>query len=152
MPNNLWARKRAPGCNTCETMSLARMLERIWLFNKGQIFSFSSSVVSFVLTDRPQQTFQFSLVQSLSCVRLFATPWTAARQTSLSITNSGSLLKCMSHCIGEVIQPYHHLSFPSPPASFPASRSFPMSQFFASDSQSIGLSGSASFLPMNIQD
>ena len=35
-------------------------------------------------------------VQSLSCVLLFATPWTAARQASLSITNSWSLLKCMS--------------------------------------------------------
>ena len=38
----------------------------------------------------------FSSVQSLSCVQLFATPWTAARQTSLSITNSQSLLKLMS--------------------------------------------------------
>ena len=37
-----------------------------------------------------------SLVQSLSCVRLFATPCTAARQASLSITNSHSLLKLMS--------------------------------------------------------
>ena len=35
-------------------------------------------------------------VQSLSCVRLFVTPWTAARQASLSITNSLSLLKLMS--------------------------------------------------------
>ena len=39
---------------------------------------------------------QFSSVQSLSCVRLFATPWIAARQASLSITNSRSLLKLMS--------------------------------------------------------
>jgi len=39
---------------------------------------------------------QFSSVQSLSHVRLFATPWTAARQASLSITNSQSLLKLMS--------------------------------------------------------
>ena len=38
----------------------------------------------------------FSSVQSLSCVQLFATPWTAARQASLSITNPGSLLKLMS--------------------------------------------------------
>ena len=37
-----------------------------------------------------------SSVQSLSCVRLFATPWTAAYQASLSITNSGSLLNFMS--------------------------------------------------------
>ena len=40
-------------------------------------------------------SFQFSSVQSLSCVRLFATPWTAARQASLSIVNSQSLLKLM---------------------------------------------------------
>ena len=39
---------------------------------------------------------KFSLVQSLSRVRLFATPWTAACQASLSITNSWSLLKLMS--------------------------------------------------------
>ena len=38
----------------------------------------------------------FSSVQSLSCVQLFETPWTAARQASLSITNSQSLLKHMS--------------------------------------------------------
>ena len=39
---------------------------------------------------------QFSSVQSISHVRLFATPWTAARQASLSITNSWSLRKLMS--------------------------------------------------------
>ena len=41
-------------------------------------------------------TVQFSSVQSLNCVRLFATPWIAARQASLSITNSQSLPKLMS--------------------------------------------------------
>jgi len=41
-------------------------------------------------------TYQFSSVQLLSRVWLFATPWTAARQASLSITNSQSLLKLMS--------------------------------------------------------
>ena len=40
---------------------------------------------------------QFSSVQSLICIRLFATPWTAAHQASLSITNSQSLLKLMSN-------------------------------------------------------
>ena len=39
---------------------------------------------------------QFSSVQLLNCVRLFATPWTAAHQASLSITNSQSLIKLMS--------------------------------------------------------
>ena len=42
------------------------------------------------------QSYQFNSVQSLSCVRLSVTPWTAARQASLSITNSWSLLKLMS--------------------------------------------------------
>ena len=55
----------------------------------------------------------FSSVQSLSCVRLFVTPWTAARQASLSITNSRSLLK---HRIGDAIQLSHPLSYPSPSA------------------------------------
>ena len=58
----------------------------------------------------------FSSVQSLSHVWLFVTPWTAARQASLSITNSWSLVKLMSHRVGDVIQPSHPLSFPSPPA------------------------------------
>ena len=54
-----------------------------------------------------------SSVQSLICVRLFVIPWTAAHQTSLSITNSQSLLKQV-HRIGNVIQPSHPLSSPSP--------------------------------------
>ena len=45
---------------------------------------------------KPGLPFQFSSIQSLSRVRLFVTPWTAARQASLSITNSQSLLKLMS--------------------------------------------------------
>ena len=59
------------------------------------------------------------------------------------------------HHIGDAIQPSHPLSSLSPPAfnlSQPASGSFPMSQFFASGGQSIGVSASASVLPMNIQD
>ena len=54
---------------------------------------------------RPLQL-QFSSVQSLSCVRLFATPWIAARQASLSITNSWSLLKLMP---SKVVMPSRHL-------------------------------------------
>ena len=51
---------------------------------------------------------QLSSVQSLSHVRLFATPWTAARQTSLPITNSRSLLKLMSI---ELVIPSNHFIF-----------------------------------------
>ena len=64
------------------------------------------------------QVLQFSSVQLLSRVRLFATPWIAACQASLSITNSWSLLKLMS--IGDAIQPSHPLSSPSPPVPNPS--------------------------------
>ena len=64
-------------------------------------------------------------VQSLSRVRLFATPWTAARQASLSITNSWSLLKLMSI---ESVMPCNHLilyrPFLLPPSIFPSIRVF----------------------------
>ena len=57
------------------------------------------------------------------------------------------------HRVGDVIHPSHPLLSPSPCLlSFPALGSFPMSQFFASGGQSIGVSASASVLPMNIQD
>ena len=96
---------------------------------------------------------QISSVQSHSHVQVFATPWNAAHQASLSITNSWSLLKCMSI---EFVMPSNHLIL-CPPLllclqSFPASGSFPLSQFFASGDQSIGVSASASVLRMSIQD
>ena len=62
---------------------------------------------------------QFSSVQSLSRVQLFATPWIAACQVSLSITNSQSLLT-HAHRVGDAIQPSHPLSSPSPPAPSPS--------------------------------
>ena len=98
-------------------------------------------------------TVQFSSVQSLSQVRLFATPWTAARQASLSITNSRSPPKPMS--IESVIPSNHFIlrcSLLLLPSIFPSIRVFQMSQLFTSGGQSIGVSASASVLPMNIQD
>ena len=66
-----------------------------------------------------------SSVQSLSCVHLFATPWTAARQASLSTTNSPSLLKLMSI---ELVMPSNHLILCHPllllPSIFPSKRVF----------------------------
>ena len=91
-------------------------------------------------------------VQLLSCVRLFVTPWTAARQASLSITNSRSLPKLMS--IKSVI-PSNHLLLCHPlllPSIIPVSGSFSMNQFFASGGLSVTVSASASVLLMNIQD
>ena len=94
-----------------------------------------------------------SSVQFLSCVWLYVTPWAAARQASLSITSSWSPPKPMSI---ELVMPSNHLilchPFSSCPQSFPASGSFPMSQHFASDGQSIGVSTSTSVLPLNTQD
>ena len=95
---------------------------------------------------------QFSSVQSLSHVQFFATPWIAACQASLSITNSQSLLKLMSI---ELAMPPSLLILCYPlllPQSLPASESFPMSQLFAWGGQSIGVSVSGSILPMNTQD
>ena len=64
---------------------------------------------------------QFSSVQLLSRVWLFATLWTTAHQASLSITNSWSLPKLMSiHQVGHAIQPSHPLSSPSSPALNPS--------------------------------
>ena len=56
------------------------------------------------------------------------------------------------HRVGDAIQPSHPLSSPPPPAFNLSQQSFPMSQFFASGGQSIGVSASASVLAMNIQD
>ena len=71
------------------------------------------------------KTFCINLsVQSLSRIRLFETPWTAARQASLSITNSQSLLKLMSF---ESVMPSNHLILCHPlllPSIFPSIRVF----------------------------
>ena len=100
-----------------------------------------------------QRMFKFSSVQLLSRVWLFATPWTAAHQASLSITSSRSSPKLM--CI-ESVMPSSHLILCCPllllPQSLPASGSLPMSQLFAWGGQTIGVSALASVLPMNTQD
>ena len=94
-----------------------------------------------------------SSVQSLSGVQLFATPWIAARQNSLSITNSrvypnSCPLSWWCHpAISSSV-----ITFCSCPQSLSASGSFPTSQLFTWGGQSIGVSASASVLPMNTQD
>ena len=92
------------------------------------------------------------VVQSLSHVQLFATPWTAAIQASLSLL---PLWVCSKSCplsqwcyltiSSSAVLFFFHLQ------SFPASWSIPMSRLFASGGQSTGASASASVLPMNIQ-
>ena len=90
--------------------------------------------------------------QLLSHVQLFATPWTAGHQDSLSFTISKSLLKLMSI---ESVMLSSHLIFCHPllllSSIFPSIGSFPRSWLFATGGQSIGASASASVLPMNTQ-
>ena len=91
-----------------------------------EVLIFSTFITSSVLTIQFLSwfmcaTFNISSVQSLSLVRLFATPWIAARQASLSITNSRTSLKLMSI---ESVMPSSHLILcrplllwpPSPPS------------------------------------
>ena len=93
-----------------------------------------------------------SSVQSLSRVWLFVTSWIAARQVSLSITNSWSSLKLTSI---ESVMPSSHLILCHPllllPPIPPSIRVFPMSQLFTWGGQSTGVSALASFLPKKSQ-
>ena len=117
----------------------------------------SSSVISLILFFFKAFYFilgyHFSSVQSLSHVQLFATPWTAACQASLSIINSQSLFKLMSF---KSVMPSSHLILCRPllflPSIFHSIRVFSNESFFASDGQSVGTSASISALPMNILD
>ena len=103
-------------------------------------------------TDLLKKT-QFISVQSISCVQLFATPWTVARQASLSITNSRNLLRFMSI---ELVMPSNHLILCHPllllPSIFPSIRVFSNESVLCIRWQSIGVSVSASLLPRNIQE
>ena len=90
------------------------------------------------------------VVQLVSCVWLFVTPWTTAHQAPLSSTVSWSLVKFM---FIESLMPSNHLILCSPllllPSVFPSIRSFPVSQLFASGG--LGIGASVSVLPVNVQ-
>ena len=77
------------------------------------------------IVTRESESWKISSVQSLSHVWLYATPWTAARQASLSITNSRNLLKLMSM---KSVMPFNHLILCHPllllPSVFPRIRVF----------------------------
>ena len=100
----------------------------------------------------PEKQLLLLLLCRFSHVRLFATPWIAACQASLSITNSWNSLKLTSTESVISIQPSHPLSSPFPSAPNPSQhQSFPMSQLFAWGDQSTGVSALASFLPKKSQ-
>ena len=102
--------------------------------------------------DHGIQSYLFSSVQSLSHVQLFATPWTAACQASLSMASSQSLLKLTSI---ESLMPSNNLILCHPllllPSIFPSIRVFSNESVLCIRGQSIGVSASASVFPMNIQ-
>ena len=104
---------------------------------------------------QPNENMLFSPTQCFSLVQLFASPWSTAQQSSLSITKYQSLIKLLSI---ELVMPSNHLisssvvPFSSHFQYFLAIRDFPMSLFFISGSQNIGVSVSASVLTMNTQD
>ena len=105
------------------------------------------------MTEMGRKTQNVTSVQLLSHVQLFATPWTAACQAFLSITNSWSLLKLMSI---ESVMPSNHLILSRPflllPSIFPNIRVFSNESALHQDGQIIGVSALTSVLPMNTQD
>ena len=114
-------------------------LSRWWLRKQKSLINVLNFQNAFVI-----------VVQSLSCIWLFATPWNAAypcpSPSPGSCSNSCSLSQWCFPTISSSVIP-----FSSCLQSLPASKSFPMSQFFASGGQSIGSSASASILPIYIQ-
>ena len=108
-----------------------------WKFGFRKCFGASSSpATEQVITTCPGKNIGMSCHFLLQCmklksesevtqscptlIQLFATPWIAARQASLSITNSRSSLRLNVHWVSDAIQPSHPLSSPSPPAPNPS--------------------------------
>ena len=165
---------RGAGFSSCGTW--AQLLRGMWDLPRPGIEPMSPALAGgFQSTVPPGKlsasflkvTFSSVQFSSLSHVWLFVTPWTAACQASLTITNSQSLLKLMSssqwcHPAISSLRPlswWCHptisssvVPFSSCPQSLPPSGSFLMSQFFASGGQSIRASASVSVLLMSIQD
>ena len=118
-----------------------------WLVKFTVPFNIRKLLLSLVRLFWGEQT---RVVQSLSCVQLFATPWTAAHQASLSVTHSQILLKLMTI---ESVMPSNHLILCFPllllPSVFPSIRVF-------SNVPVLRIrwpkGASASVLPVNIQD
>ena len=126
---------------------------RIQKIYRGSPLHNHQSTDSHIIDEESTQGWRFSSVHPLSRVQLFATPWNAACQASLSITNSQNLLKFMSSRQWRLLTIlYSVVPFSSCLQSFPPSGSFPMSHFFLSGGQSIGTSASTSVLPMNTQN
>ena len=134
----------------------------LWLYIEGRIPVFLVTCLKQIRTllscyktgwDLIVSSVQFSSVQLLSHVWLSATPWTAACQASLYITNSWSLLKLMSI---ESVMPSSRLILCHPlcllPSIFPSIRIFSNESVIHIRWPNTVASASTSVLPMNIQD
>ena len=122
-----------------------------WGSAEGHVPLMTSSNTSPILNTQCHLYESKLLLFSVTHVWLFATPWTAAGQASLSFTFSQSLFKLMST---ESVVPSNHLVLCRPLLLLPSTLttgSFPTGQLFTSGGQSIGVSALASVLPMNIQ-
>ena len=127
------------------------MLERVWI--KGNPFTLLVGMQTSTATgENSVEIPSDSSVQSLSCVQLCdpmdcSTPGLPVHHQLLEFTQTHV------HWVNDAIQPSHPLSPPSPPAfNLSQHESFLVSWLFTSGGQSIGVSASASVLPMNIQD
>ena len=120
MSNSLWPHGLQHARPPCPS-STPGVYPNSCLLSQWHYPTISSSVVPFFCLQSFLASVQFSSVQLLSRVRLFATPWIAAHQASLSITNSQSLLKLMSI---ESVMPSNHLILCHPlllpPSIFPS--------------------------------
>ena len=129
-------------------IGLAYLSEISWLYLCGLFLgSLLCSIDLFVYSCASTTLSWFSSVQSLSHVQLFATPWTAALQASLSISNSQSLPKLMSI---ESVMPSNHLILCRPlclpPSIFSSLRVFSSESVLRIRWPDIGVSASASVL------
>ena len=117
-----------------------------WFFQSKESLKQCEQLSTYWHRVRLRITVQFSSVQSFSCVPLFVPPWTTAHQASLTPIADSNLCLSSQGCHSTIS--FSVVPFSSCLQSFPASRSFPMTQFFTSGDQSSGVSAS----PMNIQD
>ena len=145
MENLMTSQKLAKGMNEPVNMLITFMVSVWKITSLNLMFSGSRENLPLKLIMTISQS-----VQSLSCVRLFETPWMAAHQASPSITisrSSLSLTQTPSSPWGHLAISSSVIPFSSCPQSLRASESFPMSQLFAWGGQSTGVSALESFLP-----
>ena len=138
--------------NFVESIMVTYVYVPVFLRNESQVFQEVEENIVILRYDTLGTKWNRFSSELLSCVWLFVTSWTAACQACPLPTAGIHSHSCpMSQWCHPTISSTV-VTFSSCLQSLPTSGSFQMTQFFASGSQSIGVSASASVLPMNIQD